>query len=79
MVKQVPRQFKDERELEAFVNEEINKPIPLGMPQWQIWFQQDFQGNSIVIQKQHHCLCDGISLVSFHIGQGDKYDISALM
>jgi hypothetical protein len=38
LIQKVPRQFKSEKELEAFVNEEINKPIPLNRPQWQVWF-----------------------------------------
>ena len=38
IVNRTPKNFANERELEQFVNEEINKPIPLDEPQWKIWF-----------------------------------------
>lgn len=36
-MRKIPADVKNERELEKFVNEEINKPIPLDQPQWIIW------------------------------------------
>jgi hypothetical protein len=38
----MPTDVKNERQLEKFVNEEINKPIPLDQPQWIIWFQENY-------------------------------------
>ena len=29
--------------------------------------------------KAHHSLSDGVSSMNYHIGQGDKFDVSALM
>ena len=37
-MRKMPTDVKNERQLEKFVNEEINKPIPLDQPQWIIWF-----------------------------------------
>ena len=31
-LRRIPKDLKDERELEKFINEEINKPIPLEHP-----------------------------------------------
>ena len=76
----VPREFKDQKEIEKFVNEEINKPIPLDRPQWHIWVQENYQDkHTLLIYKQHHSMCDGISCINFHLGQGDNFDISALI
>jgi len=41
-MRQMPTDVKNERQLEKFVNEEINKPIPLDQPQWIIWFQENY-------------------------------------
>ncbi len=44
-----------------------------------LW-QDDYHGKySIIIYKQHHSLCDGVSCMNYHIGQGDKFDMEALM
>jgi len=68
MVK-VPKEIKNERELEMFINEEINKPIPLDHPQWIIWVQEVYDTDKcLLIYKQHHSMCDGISCMNFHIG-----------
>lgn len=67
--RKMPVDVKNERELEKFVNEEINKPIPLDHPQWLIWVQEDYnEKQSLIIYKQHHSMCDGISCMNFHIG-----------
>jgi hypothetical protein len=79
-IKTMPKEVRDVKELEEFVNQEANKPIPLVRPQWEIWWQDDFQGRySLMIYKQHHSMCDGISCMSFHIGQGECYDTSCLL
>ena len=79
-IRKMPVNIKNERELESFVNQEINKPIPLDNPQWVIWIQEDYnEKESLIIYKQHHSMCDGISCMNYHIGQGDNFDQSALM
>lgn len=35
--RRVPKDFKNEKEIEAFISSEINKVIPLDQPQWIIW------------------------------------------
>ena len=45
-----------------------------------MWYQENYQEKySIVMYKAHHSLCDGVSSMNYHIGQGDKFDVSALM
>ncbi len=33
----------------------------------------------MVIYKQHHSMCDGVSVISHHLSHGDGYDVSALI
>ena len=54
--------------------------MPLDKPQWRMWYQEDYQSKySIVIYKQHHSLGDGVTMMNYHIGQGDKFQADALM
>lgn len=76
----IPKACHNERDIEKFVNEDINKEMPLHRPQWRMWYQDDYQGKySIVVYKQHHSLGDGVSCMNYHIGQGDTFDMEALM
>lgn len=61
--------LKNERDVEKFCAEQINSPIPLDRPQWLCWIQVNYsEGKSLIIYKQHHSMCDGISCMNFHIG-----------
>lgn len=41
-IRKLPIAIKNERDIEKFINEEINKPIPLDHPQWVIWIYEDY-------------------------------------
>lgn len=76
----MPLECKDERDMESIVNKHLNSQMPLDKPQWQMWYQENYQEKySIVMYKAHHSLSDGVSSMNYHIGQGDKFDVSALM
>ena len=76
----MPKECHNERDIERIVNEDLNKEMPLDRPQWRMWYQESYQGKySVCIYKQHHSLGDGVSCMNYHIGQGDDFDMSALM
>ena len=78
--RKIPVECKNEQDIDKFISENINTQIPLNQPQWLIWFQEKFQDKySISIYKQHHSMCDGVSAIAFHMGQGDTYDLNSLM
>lgn len=33
----------------------------------------------MILWKQHHCVCDGISAISLHLAMSDTYDITSLI
>jgi len=77
-----PRFLKSKEEAEEFIREEINKPIPHNTPQWRMYWQEEYDPAgkfSLIIWKQHHSLCDGASVMCFHLTHGVKYDTSCLI
>lgn len=80
MFKRSPVECHNERDIEKIVTQQLSDKMPLDKPQWFMWYQENYLDKySIVIYKAHHSLGDGVSCMNYHIGQGDKFDFTALM
>lgn len=60
------RHWKNQRDIEMFVEDNINIKMPLDGPQWRAWTQpykdpEDGKEYLVIIWKAHHSLCDGVS------------------
>lgn len=76
----IPKEIKDEKDLEKLINEDINVEMPLDKPQWRMYYQENYQDKySCAIYKQHHSLGDGVTCMNFHIGMGVKFNNDALI
>lgn len=69
--------MNDENDINKFIQKTINEPIPFSQPQWQVFIKEEYQEKySLMIWKSHHSFCDGVSVMSLHLGMGDEYDLS---
>jgi diacylglycerol O-acyltransferase len=60
-----PRRGQSEREaLQERVGELCTTPLDRTRPLWQFHFIQDYDGGSALIARIHHCIADGIALIS---------------
>jgi diacylglycerol O-acyltransferase / wax synthase len=50
--------------LQARVAELTSAPLDASRPLWQFHFIEDFKGDSVMIARVHHCIGDGIALIS---------------
>ncbi|CDW90218.1 diacylglycerol o-acyltransferase [Stylonychia lemnae] len=81
-VVKIPKECKTQKDLEEFCQNEINIPLPFNKPQWRLYYQEKYQEKyTLIIWKQHHSLCDGVSCISHHLTHGgsDLLDISSLV
>ncbi len=53
-----------QRALQARVGELAMQPLDPRHPLWQIHLVEDYQGGSAMLVRIHHCIADGISLIS---------------
>jgi len=68
-VQKIKVPLKDEADINNYVSNNINVPMPLHKPQFQLFFQEEYgpDKNSMFIFKSHHSLCDGVSIMQFHL------------
>jgi NRPS condensation-like uncharacterized protein len=69
-----------EEDIFNFVQDNANIKVPMDGPQWRFW-AQDFEDEhgrpkTIVFWKQHHGLCDGISVTMLMLAVSAEYDRS---
>lgn len=63
--KLVRRKGQSEREaLQARVGELASAPLDAGRPLWQFHLIEDYEGGSALVARVHHCIGDGIALIS---------------
>ena len=62
----LPRRAKGEEQaaLQERVGELAMQPLDREHPLWQIHLVEDYQGGSALIVRIHHCIADGIALIS---------------
>lgn len=80
-IQKIPDNMSKE-EIQKYVEETINKRIPLSVPQQQVRISYNYEGNKdkmCVIFKSHHSFADGISAYSFMLCMGTEFDRSKMM
>ncbi len=50
--------------LQDFVGEQCSTPLDRSRPLWQFHLVPDFDGGSALVARVHHCIADGIALIS---------------
>jgi hypothetical protein len=82
-VKRIPKEewFKNDDDINRYMEKHLNVPIPINEPQWMLLFQEEYQrpDQCLYIWKSHHSFGDGVSQISFHLANGDKYDITNMI
>jgi hypothetical protein len=74
--------FKNQGDIDRYVEANLNEPFRMGRPQYQILWQESGLADSketVMIWKQHHSLSDGASIISFILSWTDNYDPSYLI
>eukprot|EP00347_Sterkiella_histriomuscorum_P014567 403360388 len=67
----VPKEFKNQKDIQDFIEKDINNEMPFDKPQWRMYMQENYQEKySIIFYKQHHSMCDGVSCMSHHLTHG---------
>ena len=54
----------DKLELEAYVADLASTRLDMSRPLWQFQLVENYQGGQVLIARIHHCIADGIALVS---------------
>ena len=71
--------LRTQEEICLYVQDNINKKLPLDGPLWRIYLQ-DYEENgemhSIIIWKSHHSFSDGVSVMSMLLSCSGEYDRS---
>jgi WS/DGAT/MGAT family acyltransferase len=65
-----PSSIRSAEELQRYVGELASTPLPADRPPWQFYVVEDFgEGGSACVVRIHHCIGDGVALVSiiFHL------------
>ncbi|WP_084694234.1 WS/DGAT domain-containing protein [Marinobacter daepoensis] len=50
-------------ELQNWVSERLNEPLPLYRPRWKFWLAPNARGGAALLLRLHHCYADGLSLL----------------
>ena len=50
-------------QLQDWVSERLNEPLPLYRPRWKFWLAPNAQGGAALVLRLHHCYADGLSLL----------------
>lgn len=75
-----PQTIKNKADLEDFTGRELGKVFALNRPQWHVFVQQNYDGEkALVIFKNHHSLCDGISGMGLTLQCDDTFDPSKVL
>ncbi|HLV78155.1 MAG TPA: WS/DGAT domain-containing protein [Marinobacter sp.] len=53
----------DRQQLQDWVSERLNDPLPLYRPAWKFWLAPNAEGGAAVLLRLHHCYADGLSLM----------------
>lgn len=61
----------DQQALQARVAELAMLPLDRGRPLWQLHLVEDYDGGSALIARIHHCIADGIALITVMMGMVD--------
>ena len=78
----IPKEMKTQKDIADFIASDINVQMPFDKPQWRMYFQENYLENrSVIIYKQHHSMCDGVSCISHHLSHSgsDDFDPSKMM
>ena len=75
----IPQELKDYKDIDKFIEENINVELPLSEPQYRYFYKEHFGNGSLLVWKQHHSFCDGASSMAFILASGDHYDPSAMI
>lgn len=51
-------------QLQDWVSERLNEPLPLYRPRWKFWLAPNAEGGAALMLRLHHCYADGVSLIS---------------
>ncbi|NOZ51406.1 MAG: wax ester/triacylglycerol synthase family O-acyltransferase [Chloroflexi bacterium] len=54
----------DEQALKVLVNDMVSTPLDFSKPLWQIHIIDGYEGGSLLFCRLHHCIADGIALMS---------------
>mmetsp|Transcript_1960 Transcript_1960/g.3423 ORF Transcript_1960/g.3423 Transcript_1960/m.3423 type:complete len:137 (+) Transcript_1960:518-928(+) len=76
---EIGMELKDFDDINNFVQDNLNKKLPLDGPLMRIYSQPfiiDGKAGSIMILISHHSFCDGLSGMSFSLSLSEKYDPS---
>lgn len=66
----------NKEDIDLFIQDNISKKLPLDGPLWRIWVQNyvnEGKKCTIMIWKNHHSLCDGVSIMSFNLAVSADY------
>ncbi len=50
-------------QLQDWVSERLNEPLPLYRPRWKFWLAPNARGGAALLLRLHHCYADGLSLL----------------
>lgn len=78
----IPKDLKDQKEVQDFIEKHLNEEMPFDKPQWKIIMQENYQKKySILFYKQHHSFSDGVSCISHHLSHAgnNEFDTSKLV
>ncbi|WP_372966410.1 WS/DGAT domain-containing protein [Marinobacter sp.] len=53
----------DQKQLQEWVSERLNEPLPLYRPIWKFWLAPNAEGGAALLLRLHHCYADGLSLL----------------
>ncbi|GGC62593.1 WS/DGAT domain-containing protein [Marinobacter halophilus] len=53
----------DQAQLQDWVSDRLNEPLPLYRPAWKFWLAPNAEGGAAVLLRLHHCYADGLSLL----------------
>ncbi|MEC7816819.1 MAG: WS/DGAT domain-containing protein [Pseudomonadota bacterium] len=51
-------------QLQDWVSDRLNEPLPLYRPRWKFWLAPNAEGGAALLLRLHHCYADGVSLIS---------------
>lgn len=53
----------DEEQLQQWISQRLNQPLPDYRPRWCFWLLPNAEGGAALLLRMHHCYADGLSLV----------------
>ena len=53
----------DQGQLQDWVSDRLNEPLPLYRPGWKFWLAPNAEGGAALLLRLHHCYADGLSLM----------------